>query len=342
MKAFLKIIVNFIMIVFLLSAIGIFWVASSVKAMQAVLKAGAGLFLKDITVQELVIKKQICRFPKEFIFEDVSFRLKHKAEDFDLSFKAIAFSELIKFLSAQEGASLEFKEGSVASSVFQIHGLTVHLVSQGAMNWIGTVNVDKAESNGFEVKNIQAKAVVRREDATLFDIQAYSYEGQLKGIAQVYFIPLVRYVANLTFENLETIALEKLNTPFFSQIRGQVYGTIHVKGPAGGLEKIAMNVMLADGGKIQAQMLSPLLNYIPMSTQSKILQTAIEQKQLMSIDSGRLTLSNKDAEKIITGIQLKSKDLNLDVNVTVDIMIDGGLKRLLDNLNQLSLLMKGT
>ncbi len=342
MKIFLKILFRFLIIVFLLSALVLFWVLSSTWAMQGVFGLGAKIFLKDVIIQKLVIKKQVYQFPGKMIFQDVSFCLKHKKDDFDFSFKTIEVRKLLNLLRAQEGVSLEVAGGEIGSSAAQIHGLKVHLISQAGMSWGGTVSVEAAESNGFELASFQAKAVLRKEDVTLFDIQAHSYDGKIKGIVQVYFLPLVRYVANLELEHFQTVALEQWNADMFSQVKGQVNGVIHVKGPVGGLERAEMALVLVDGGGIQAQLLSPLLAYVPASTQSKILQAAVEQKQLIRIDNGRLQISNKDAGKVTMIIQLQSNNLNLDVNVALDVMIDGGLQGLLSNLNQFSFLKKGT
>jgi len=55
-----------------------------------------------------------------------------------------------------------------------------------------------------------------------------------------------------------------------------------------------------------------------------------------------MKLANKDPEMVSADIKLQSTHLNLDVNVIVDIIIEGGMQGLLKHFVSFSQLMKGS
>ncbi len=341
MKTFFKFFFILVFCAILTSSMMIFALLSSPRVMQATLKTAANIFLKDMTVIDLVIERQDIRFPQEFFFGDVFLQLKREEQEFDLRFKSIRFSGLRQFLNQKPGALAEIQEGSVSFSNFEIRGIEAHLLSESQRDWAGSVFAQGVQSQGFEAKNIQTEIRVRPAEIKFSNLQAQSYLGGLKGEAIIFLIPSIAYKANFIFEKFETEALKKINASLFSQMSGQIDGDILIQGPAGGFEKIKMNAALRPGARVQAQIFSPLLTYIPSSKERKNLQSAIDQKQLVSISSGQIQLSNQDLEKITTDIQLKSQHFNLDVNLTIDIIIEGGLNRLIDHFQQFSFFKKG-
>jgi len=316
-------------------------VCSSERVMQNVLMSSTNKFLEGMTVRDLVIKNQVCDLPRKFTFEDVSLKLEQGEETYAMSFRAVQISEVMSLICSGKGAVLQLKDGSVKASTFRLDGLDVKIVSKSMQKWGGGVSVKEAESNGFQVRDIDAKTVITSKDAAISGINGDSYKGKVMGNAHVYFMPSVRYVADVKFEGLDTAEMEDVNLSLFSQVRGRIYGAIEVQGHAGGLENIHMNVGLNEDGEIQAKALEPLLAYIPKSIQKENIKAAIKDNRRIPVNKAQVKLADQGSETISADIQLKSDDLNLDVNVTVDIIIEGGLKSLLNYSSQISQFMKG-
>ena len=234
------------------------------------------------------------------------------------------------------------KGGAIKASSFQAEGLNVELVSESIDKWVGEASIENAQSNGFKVYDINAKMVITSQEAVISGINADSYKGKIAGNAYVYFVPTVRYVADVKLEGLDTAEMESVNLSLFSQVRGRIYGTIDIEGPAGELENISMDMRINEDGELQAKALEPLLTYIPKSTQKETLEAVIKRDGRIRVNNAHMKLANQDLETVSLNIKLQSKDFNLDVNVTIDIIIEGGMQNLLKNFNQFSLLMKGS
>ncbi|MDP8266403.1 MAG: hypothetical protein P9M07_05595 [Candidatus Aceula meridiana] len=342
MKIFLKIL--FILIVLtVIVGFAIFLTAcSSPKIMGSILMFSSNKFLADVTMNDLVIKNQACNLPRQFTLEDVSLTLKQGKDTYMMSFGEIKISEVMNIFSSGKGTILQIKEGAVRSSAFRLEGLNIELVSESMQKWSGPASAKKVESNGFQVKGINAKVVVTDKDAVISGISGDSYKGKITGNAHVYFVPTPHYEADIAFEGLDTAEMEDINLSFFSQVRGRIYGVIEVIGPAGGIENIDLDMRLGEDGEIQAKMLEPLLPYIPKSTQRENIKAVIKNNGRIRVNNAQMNLADQDSKTISADIRIQSEYLNLDINVTVDVIIEGGIQSLLKNLNQFSFFKKGS
>jgi len=341
MKISLKIISIFLLVTVIVTSTFLLTVLFYPKAMQNVLIFSANKFLKDVAVRDLVIAHQVCNLPRQFTFKDVSLTLEQGQEAYAMSFKTIRISEIPNIFSGKK-AVLEVKGGAVKSSSFQAEGIDVALVSETIEKWAGQASVKNAQSNGFKAYDINADVAITSEQAVILDINGDSYKGKVTGRAHVYFVPTVHYTADVALQGLDTAEMEGVNSSLFSQVRGRIYGTIEVLGPAGGLDNIKMDIRINEDGEIQAKLLEPLLAYIPKSTQKENLEMVIKNNGRIRVDNAQMKLSNQDPETVSMDIRIQSDYLNLDVNVTVDVIIEGGMQGLLKNFNQFSLFMKGS
>jgi len=189
MKTFLKVFFALLFFIFILCIAGLFIISSSPAVMQNLVMFGADNLWDNITIRNLVIKKQDCAFPKQCTFHDVSLSLEQGEETYILSFKTITISGMTEIISSGKGMTLQVRGGTVKSSAFRLDGLRVDLTSEHAKKWIGPVSVKEAESNGFQVRDIHAKAVMESKEAVLSDISGDSYQGKITGTATVYFMP---------------------------------------------------------------------------------------------------------------------------------------------------------
>lgn len=330
MKKILKIFSLILVITALLFFTCLSIVLFNPRAMQNILMFGANKFLEEMTVRDLVIKHQVCGLPsRQLTFEDVSWTLEHGEESYAVNFKAVRISKVMNIIYSGKGVLLQLDGGTVKASTLRLEGLYAEILSENREKWAGSVSVKEAESNNFQVRDIQAEAVITPKEADISGINGDSYKGRVMGSVHVYFVPSMRYVADVTLEGLDTAAMENINFSFFSQVRGRIYGTIEVRGPTGGFEEIHMNVRLNEDGEIQANVLEPLLDYIPKSTQEKTLRAAVKNNLRIRVNNAQMKLANQDSETVSADIQLKSDQLNLDLNVTVDFIIEGGMQGLL-------------
>ncbi|MFH1359806.1 MAG: hypothetical protein ABIJ41_02070 [Candidatus Omnitrophota bacterium] len=334
MKSFLKKTFLLFCIILFLSVTGFLILCYSSRTLEGLITFGGNRFQKEITIRKFTITKQTYDFPKKLTFQNVSLLFDREQEAYSLDFKTIELSGLFGLIFKNHPVALQAEGGLFETSAFCLEGLEVNLKTTDTKVWKGPVLIKKAKASGFEATNISGNAEVQSQKAVVSDIKGSSYRGKVTGRLTVHFAPDVRYEADIAFQDLDTHEMESINPSLFSQVRGQIYGTILIRGPAGGLETIQMNMQLGEGAELLAGVLQPLLKHIPKSTQRKEIQAAIKEGRMIGINDAALTLGNSDDKTVSTEILLKSKALNIDVDVKIDVNIEGGLQNLLKTVLQ--------
>jgi len=73
---------------------------------------------------------------------------------------------------------------------------------------------------------------------------------------------------------------------------------------------------------------------VPNSTQRKELELLINEKRKIPLDTTAFTVKNTDSETVAATIQLVSRQFNLNINLTIDFRIEGGIMNLLTLLQK--------
>lgn len=151
----------------------------------------------------------------------------------------------------------------------------------------------------------------------------------------------VRYIMQGQFEDVDLGRLVEDREPLFPDIKGKVSGDFALAGDGADIRELTSSFHLLPGGQVKAAMFQYLLNVIPDSQQRTELQKLIAQGGDVDLDKAEITVSNVGTEKLAWKIQLVSEKYNLDVNLTLDVNVEGGLNTLLANLEQVSTLKEG-
>lgn len=88
------------------------------------------------------------------------------------------------------------------------------------------------------------------------------------------------------------------------------------------------------GAQIPAALLQPILAYIPASTQRDILKELIAAGLDVLFDHADVRLKSAQSDSLNLLVKMDSKTLNLDLAVTIDFNVEGGLKGLIERLPQ--------
>ena len=88
------------------------------------------------------------------------------------------------------------------------------------------------------------------------------------------------------------------------------------------------------GAQIPAALLQPILSYIPASTQRDILEELIAAGLDVLFDHADVRLKSVRSDSLNLLIKMDSKKLNLDLAVTIDLNVEGGLRSLIERLPQ--------
>jgi hypothetical protein len=157
---------------------------------------------------------------------------------------------------------------------------------------------------------------------------AQCYEGKIEGGIVLDYVKMLSYAGHVNMESFNLDALEKANPEIFSKMNGRLTGGFLLDGKESRIENFDSNIKIDSNGEIKAVLLEPLLNYIPQSTQRKDLELLIQQDGNVPLELAKVTLKKLTAEQMSSEINLASKKLNLNTNLTVEINVEGGIKNL--------------
>lgn len=118
-------------------------------------------------------------------------------------------------------------------------------------------------------------------------------------------------------------------------MRGRAEGTLDIEITTQEIHALEGYLNAPQGVELQAILLKPLLDYIPASTQKHILEQLIAANANIFFDHAQIRLENVQSDSLNLLINFDSKKLNLDIGVTVDLHVDGGLKGLFGRLPEL-------
>jgi len=297
--------------------------------------------VEDIAIQTLAIAEHECNLSGKFLLDGVSVVVKQAEEEIEIDFKKIELLDFVSLIFGKGKTEIVMRDGTIKTALYKLDGLDVNLVSENNAVWEGPITIEKARCSGFIAKNIAAQGKMDLEEMFLSNIHGEAYDGNFKGEARVTVIPQVRYEAKVIYKDLDTFKLREFNDAVFSQARGKLSGDIQVSGPEGGIETLRVNASLSEGSEVKGRTLVPLLSQIPNVIQKKELQRIIANDENIIVEIAQLQMINVDANKITTDVQLDSKEMNLDMNVTVDIIVEKGLNSLLEYVIKFSNPRKG-
>ncbi len=123
-----------------------------------------------------------------------------------------------------------------------------------------------------------------------------------------------------------------------SGMRGRINGDIdaEIKSADNEILTLSGSFDAPQGAQIPAAFLQPILSYIPASTQRDILEQLIAAGMDVLFDHANVRMKSVRSDSLNLLIKMDSKKLNLDLVVTVDLNVEGGLKSLLERLPQMA------
>jgi len=174
------------------------------------------------------------------------------------------------------------------------------------------------------------------------DCSAVAYDGDIFGDISLDDLSLLSYNVALRWANLDVRKIRTVNNQFFSKLDGRVDGVLNVIGQKEKIKDLKARLGLQPGGKIKASLLALLLlvnhehqlgwgfslgNYLPQSAQ-KELEELVKIDGEVPVEKAVLELERTATQKLSGGVDLKSKALNLDYNLTVDVNLGLSLEEM--------------
>lgn len=257
--------------------------------------------------------------------------LKGDSNGIDLSARQILvkdiFSAAIKgkaLEGAVEGLDISNKEMSLFQADFNVK---IHIRNLQTFNAI--LSAKKFQWQDYELGNISSTLEISSEQIAFKDFYCDFYDGVLNGKIVLETQNPLTYHMEIFLEDVDAVKLKEAQA-VFDNIRGRLSGVMLIQGTPDAIESISGSVKAKEGGEVKAVLLQPILQYVPMPEQKKQLEAIIAKGGRIPLEVAKVDLSSIENDKITMHFILKSREYNLDLNLTIQLNVEGGLMGLLD------------
>ena len=327
-----KKIVIFVFVLLCLTAAGTFVLTRPwfvVRIVRSAVNARAsGWALTDLTIGKMAVDHK-----GSVIVEDARFAINQGEGKWQGEVPVFYLDTLQSLAGPQKKVTMEVAGAKVRSDMAQLQGISVKVTLRlTEKKWRidgGSVHIDSLAAQAILLKALEARFGGDRDALTVDSWQAKWADGNLSGRLTVSPEAYTMH-ADVAQVDLSQIALQ------VRDMRGRLDGTvdIEIERATNAIGALKGYLDAPQGAELHAVFLQPLLTYIPASNQKNILEQLITENANVFFDHAGVHLENVRNDALHFLIEMDSKKLNLDIGVTVDLHVEGGLKSLLERLPQ--------
>ncbi len=335
MGRFLLFLFIIILIVFIIAG-AIYYVLNSAWITQRIVQKALGAMGDEITVERFTIDNQKFSFKGNFTLERILCIISDGIDRGGIHIDSITVSSIYSLLGLMGdensmgivihnanfmGPYLRVEKAKLSSSV---------KFSKNRFESInGTVEVPSAVYDEWRISNGTAKIQGIPDSVKVNEINADFYDGKVTGTVEFKPFDNGLYTVDLVLDDVNILKLAHDQPDLFSQIEGTADVTVHIRGNQERIIEITADADVIKDSSIDAALIGPLIQYVPGSAQRNEIELLIRENKKIPLDTTKFSVKNIDSETIAATIQLMSKKVNLDINLTVDFRIEGGIENLM-------------
>jgi hypothetical protein len=312
---------------------GLFWALNSKTVTERVVPPVANIFLKDVRITHLSLAKQRFNINGSFSFDSVIIKLSDKTGEMGVALDELHIASVYDVVRLNRPVKIAARDGTfmgadVVIDAIVFDGILVQR-SKGNYEIDGNISISKAIAQKLIVSNITGKIEGMLPNIAINDIMADFYGGKVNGT--VLSKPEVDGYVNLSL-NLDNIDISRIandRPDLVSQVAGIADISVAMEAKGGAITDMQADLVMTKGSMINAALLQFLIDYIPQSAERKELAFLIKEQKKIALDKTIVKVTDFDSEKISLAVQLASKRINLDLNLTLDLIVEGGLMNLL-------------
>lgn len=266
-------------------------------------------------------------------FQGIKIKLKLNGQVYFISLDEVKVSELYEIFKRQASIGYDISHVAIVSDLVNVSELklkgNLELLSNKVSKYNGLINALSLDLNRIQLTNISTSLSGDLTKARFSQMSFNCYKGQVNADMQIGFSHEMTIGTNAQLKNIDVEALTYLNPEFFSQIQGLVDGRIQVTIQDTKITAFRGMLFAPKGGVIKASLLKELAQYMP---QRRMIEELIAQNKKVPVNQAQVETVSLNDEKFSSQIKLFSSELNLDMNITADINVEGGLKAVLGSL----------
>lgn len=319
----------FIFIFLCLVALAVY-VGTRPSVMAAIIKSAVNARVKDWALEDLAFRKITIGQTGFVRLEDLRFTVNQGTEKWQGEVPVLQLDNLESWVRSKK-TTVDLSGAQVESDSAQVRGISAKAtVTMASGQWEildGDLQAASASAQGIVLSDLKAKISGNENMLSAYPWSAQWAGGSLNGRLTV-------SPGNYTIEmQVAQVDLSRI-AQSLKDIHGLLDGAVEITLQKGtnAIDGLNGNITAVKGAELQAVFLKPILNYIPRSTQREFLQGLIAQNANVFFDQVDVDLESVERDSLTLFIKLLSKKLNLDLAVTVDLNVEGGLNALVERL----------
>ncbi len=325
----------FLTAVFLFGIAGfLIWTVHDTRVLAGIARIVAERIWPSVRIRELLIAQQTFSLPPKIRLQDVSCSVDISGRYISLKAVHVEIAGLLSFLSSRKDVRIHVSGLEIGSSLGGIRGLRgqfqVVSAESRALSVSGPVWAEEIIWDRFKAGETSFYWHGSPESLEFKDIRSEAYGGILSGQVRVLLVPF-SYIAQMKGNGLQTSRLGAIHEQIDAQLSGLISATVHLEGDAVRPKMIEADIRLPAGGRINAGLLANLIQYLPQSRERKKLDILVRNSGKLAVEVFSFTIKSQTAEHLSGEIGLASKEANMQLNVTHDILTDGTWNNLLQS-----------
>lgn len=316
----------FVLIVLMVALGGALWVINNSRAFSSIARAVLQQALPNVRIVELNVGRHQFSWPERAIFQDISCRVGIMGRSVLIQVKALQISGFSTVFSSRKVFTIHWAGGDVEFAPGKARGVAgevqVSWDRQGVFAAQGPLSAEELLWDKLKTGKTICRLTSDGRRLGLGGIHAEAYGGIISGAGDLVFRP-VGYSVNMKIADLKTARLAEFHDQIGAQIAGRISGTVQVFGDFQRPTLINADFFMPSGGKVNAALLSALIQYLPQSPEKKRLGQLIRIGGKLAVEVFSFTIKSNAPDRLAGKVTVASKEANIELNLTHDIHTDG-------------------
>jgi hypothetical protein len=302
-------------------------VATNVRAMEFVIRQVLQRTAKE--VQSFSLGSLVYSFPSSWVFGDVRVTVLTKGRPALVYAAQVELKDALHLLTDGKLSQVNISGADAAYDKLKVKDASCAVdlsKSTNGISYRGNILLAQVLQDPFSVSDVTTDFSGNEQSVMLTNLTAAVYGGRLSGTAGV-TLP-EQYDVDLTLHGVDSGELERAMGGVFRELGGKLSGQLHVTGAGQQIDLFDTSWNMPSGGAVSAELLSSITRYIPDSVQKKRIDFLIRSGGKLAVESFLFTLKNAAPDRLSGQIGVKSREANLELNVTHEIRVDARIDSL--------------
>ena len=302
-------------------------VATNVRVMEFVVRQVLQRTAKD--VQSFSLGSLAYTFPSSWTLGDVRATVLSKDKSALIYAAQVEIKDAVHLLADGKRSQVNVRGAEASYDQLKVRGASCAVdlskLTNGISYW-GNILLAQVSQEPFSVSDVRTDFSGNKQSAALSNLTAAVYGGKLSGKA-VFTVP-AGYDVELALKEVDSGELERATGGVFRELGGKLSGQLHVAGSGQRIDLFDTSWNMPAVGAVSAELLSSITQYLPDSVQKKRIDFLIRSGGKLAVESFLFTLKNDTPERLSGQIGIKSREANLELNVTHEIRVDARIDSL--------------